>query len=47
LTTKQEGEHQVTVPRHNPLRVGTLSAIIGDVATHFNLSREDVLRLLF
>ena len=47
LTTKREGEHHVTVPRHNPLRAGTLSAIIGDVATHFNLSREDLLRLLF
>src|SRR5574337_2155823 len=26
------GEHHITVPRHDPLRVGTLAAIIGAVA---------------
>ena len=43
LTTMQSGEHHVTVPRHDPLRVGTLAAILDDVATHAGLTREDVL----
>jgi predicted RNA binding protein YcfA (HicA-like mRNA interferase family) len=47
LTTQQEGEHHVTVPRHRSLRVGTLSAILSDVAAHAGLSREELLERLF
>lgn len=47
LTTIQHGEHHVTIPRHDPLRVGTLSAVIGEIARHHSLSREDLLQLLF
>jgi predicted RNA binding protein YcfA (HicA-like mRNA interferase family) len=28
LTTQQEGEHHITIPRHAALRVGTLNAIL-------------------
>jgi predicted RNA binding protein YcfA (HicA-like mRNA interferase family) len=47
LTTSEHGEHHVTIPRHNPLRVGTLAAILGDVAAHFQTAREDLARRLF
>ncbi len=40
LTTQERGEHHLTIPLHSPLRIGTLSAILVDVATHFKLSRE-------
>jgi predicted RNA binding protein YcfA (HicA-like mRNA interferase family) len=43
LTTTRHGEHHITVPLHDPLRVGTLSAILGDVAEHFGLTREALL----
>ena len=43
LTTNEGGEHHVTVPRHNPLRVGTLATILDRVANHFGISRNDVL----
>ena len=32
LTSRSNGEHHVTVPRHDPLRVGTLAAILDAVA---------------
>ncbi len=47
LTTQMQGEHHVTIPRHDPLRVGTLSAILVDLTRHHELSREDLLRILF
>jgi predicted RNA binding protein YcfA (HicA-like mRNA interferase family) len=47
LTTSEHGEHHVTIPRHNPLRVGTLAAILGDVAAHFETTRGDIARRLF
>lgn len=46
LTSHQRGEHHVTVPRHDPLRVGTLAAILDAVASHHGLSRDDLLSRL-
>jgi predicted RNA binding protein YcfA (HicA-like mRNA interferase family) len=47
LTTTQNGEHHVTIPQHNPLRVGTLSGILGDVADYFKMTRAEVIQKLF
>jgi predicted RNA binding protein YcfA (HicA-like mRNA interferase family) len=47
LTTQEHGEHHLTIPEHSPLRIGTLSAILADVANHFELSREQLLHKLF
>jgi predicted RNA binding protein YcfA (HicA-like mRNA interferase family) len=30
LTTDRKGEHHITIPDHDPLRVGTLGAIVGE-----------------
>jgi hypothetical protein len=47
LTTMQSGEHHVTIPQHDPLRIGTLSAILNDVAAHLDLSRDELSEKLF
>lgn len=47
LTTDEQGEHHITVPRHDPLRIGTLAAILSDVAEHFRSSRDAIERQLF
>jgi predicted RNA binding protein YcfA (HicA-like mRNA interferase family) len=47
LTTMQGGEHHITIPVHDPLRVGTLSAVIGDVAEHFGLDRTEITQRIF
>jgi len=47
LTTARNGEHHVTIPRHDPLRVGTLSSILQEVARHHELNRDEVLKILF
>jgi len=47
LTTTERGEHHVTVPRHAALRVGTLAAVLGDVADHFSMAREELVERLF
>ena len=47
LTTNQHGEHHVTIPRHDPIKIGTLAGILQDVGNHFGLSREDLLTKLF
>lgn len=43
VTTTQGGEHHVTIPRHDPLRIGTLASILDDVAEHFGISRGELI----
>ena len=40
-------EHHLTIPLHDPLRIGTLAAILADVAAHHGLSREALITRLF
>jgi predicted RNA binding protein YcfA (HicA-like mRNA interferase family) len=47
LTTLRNGEHHITVCAHNPIKIGTLNAILRDVADHADLSREQLLEILF
>lgn len=47
LTTQRGGEHHVTLPMHDPLRVGTLSGVLADVARHHGLARDELLEILF
>lgn len=47
LSCDSPKEHHVTVPNHDSLRVGTLSAILADVARHHELSRDELLERLF
>ncbi|MBK8989076.1 MAG: type II toxin-antitoxin system HicA family toxin [Chloroflexi bacterium] len=46
LTTTRNGEHHITIPRHRPLRIGTLNAILRDVAQHLDMSRDELLDAL-
>ena len=47
LATQNQGEHHITIPRHDALRVGTVAAILAEVADHFGLSREALVERLF
>ena len=47
VTSLQKGEHHVTIPNHSPLRLGTFSGILADVAGHFGMSRSELVMKLF
>ncbi len=46
VTTQQGGEHHEVVPKHHPIKVGTLSGILKDIATHHDLTVENLIRKL-
>lgn len=46
LTTHTKGEHHLTVPAHNPLKPGTLRAILREVSKHNDMDEQAVLELL-
>ena len=47
LSCAEPGQHHVTVPAHNPLRIGTLAAVLDAVCQHHSLSRDALLLRLF
>jgi predicted RNA binding protein YcfA (HicA-like mRNA interferase family) len=47
LSTSRNGTHHITIPDHRPIKVGTLSGILGDIAAHHQMTREELLNLLF
>ena len=47
LTCFAPGQHHVTVPLHDPLRIGTLAAILGAVAEEHGLTRDELQQRLF
>lgn len=46
LTRSEEPQHHVTIPAHQPLKVGTLAAILGEVGARLGLDREALLERL-
>ena len=47
LSTEKNGQHHITIPNHDPIKIGTLSAILSDVAAHFNKTKEVVITEIF
>ena len=47
LTTTLQGEHHVTIPSHEYLKIGTLSGVLSDVAAHFGIDKSDLVNKLF
>lgn len=40
-------DHCLTVPAHNPLKIGTLNAILGDVSSYVGRPKSELLSDLF
>jgi predicted RNA binding protein YcfA (HicA-like mRNA interferase family) len=48
LTSTSKGlEHHITIPRHKPLRVGTLSSIVNEIAAYLEIERQKLVEELF
>lgn len=48
LTSTAKGsEHHITIPRHRQLRVGTLNAILSDLAAYLDMDWEELAADLF
>jgi predicted RNA binding protein YcfA (HicA-like mRNA interferase family) len=47
LTTFLGGTHNITIPLHDPIRIGTLSAILNDIAYHHKKSKQQIIEILF
>jgi hypothetical protein len=39
--------NHITIPNHNPIRIGTLSDILKEIATHLDMSKEELIKKIF
>jgi predicted RNA binding protein YcfA (HicA-like mRNA interferase family) len=46
-STYKSTEHRLTIPRHKHLKVGTLSAIINDIAGYLKIEKQTLIDNLF
>jgi len=42
LTTMEQGNHHITIPKHKSVRIGTLNTILNDDANHFQISKDEL-----
>ena len=48
LTSTSKGfEHHITIPKHKPLRIGTMSSIVNEIATYLEIERQELVKELF
>jgi len=47
LTKVGDPTHHVTVPDHDPIKLGTLNNILKDIAASLSVTRDELLRTLF
>jgi predicted RNA binding protein YcfA (HicA-like mRNA interferase family) len=42
----ENSEHHITIPNHDPIKIGLLSKILSDVAKNLDISKEELIKLL-
>jgi predicted RNA binding protein YcfA (HicA-like mRNA interferase family) len=47
IQTMEKGQHYETIPRHDPIKIGTLNNILKNIAEHFGLTKDELAARLF
>ncbi len=47
VSTYQEAEHKITIPDHQPIKIGTLNNILSDIAEYLKISKQKLIQKLF
>jgi len=45
--TKDSNQFHITIPNHNPIKIGTLNNILKEVSTQLSISKDKLLEDLF
>jgi len=43
----REKEHKITIPDHQPIKIGTLNNILSDLADCLKIDKKELLKVLF
>jgi predicted RNA binding protein YcfA (HicA-like mRNA interferase family) len=45
--TTKDGKFHITIPKHKPIRVGTLNHILNDVSIQLKMEKTELFEILF
>ena len=40
-------EHLITIPNHDPIKLGTVNGILGDISQYLKITKADLIERLF
>ena len=40
-------EHKITIPDHNPIKIGTLNNILNDISEYLVMNKDELIKNLF
>ncbi len=46
LASPRNGTHQIVIPDHRSLKVGTLGQLVSDIAKHHGMTKEELIERL-
>jgi len=47
ISVYKKTEHKITIPNHNPIKIGTLNNILNDVAEYLKIPKQVLISQLF
>ena len=47
VSNLKKNEHKITIPAHDPVKIGTLNNVLADVAEYLEISKQDLIKELF
>jgi len=46
-STHKGSEHKITIPAHDPIKIGTMNAILTDIAQYLGVSKQQLVDKIF
>ncbi|MGM0609160.1 MAG: type II toxin-antitoxin system HicA family toxin [Candidatus Muiribacteriota bacterium] len=46
-TIINQKKHSITIPAHNPLKIGTLNKILNEIANNLNITKNELINSIF
>jgi predicted RNA binding protein YcfA (HicA-like mRNA interferase family) len=47
VSTYKQTEHMITIPDHQPIKIGTLNNILNNIAEYMKMSKQELINKLF
>lgn len=47
LTKTDTKEYHITIPNHNPIKIGTLNNILNEISEHLKISKKELISKIF
>lgn len=47
LTSTSKGEFHITIPNHNPLKIGTLNSILTEISNYLEIEKDSLMENIF